>query len=504
MGRAEKHILLRGQGFCFFAGLLLLGNTLVPGPLFCAEDRVLYKGVIQTFQLNLRQGPSRRAPVLVVMEKGDQVDVVEVQGGDGGWLTVLFREYRGFIRNRPRYIRLTPVSGPRVEEMSLSRQDTGKMEEEETESGKMYPESVSDEETGRIQEEKQKVVSKIATEEEKVDSFSLEEMEIIEGLDQIDRALNRARVNADALSAEIRDLAGQMTQTAASIQRLTGQLAQNREYAGQRLHAVYRLGMIGRIDMTGMSGSLFEFFVNQNAMKRIVRSDIALLEHQTRDLAALEAARKEMDRQAASKAEKEQDLRVQIRIQEKETEKKQDILREIQRKKQLSLAALASLKESARALDEKMAGFLSSRMPRMTNALFPDQKGRLVIPAKGEIISRFGPSKTGDYKAFTFQKGIDIRVDRGEPVRSVFKGEVMFAEWLKGYGNLLIINHGDSYYTLYAHVEELFKKKGERVDTGEVIATAGDTGSIKGLCLHFEIRHHGKPVDPMEWLRKGA
>ena len=80
----------------------------------------------------------------------------------------------------------------------------------------------------------------------------------------------------------------------------------------------------------------------------------------------------------------------------------------------------------------------------------------------------------------------------------------MFAQWLKGYGNLMIINHGNNYYTLYAHVEEMYKKKGEQVDIGEIIGTAGDTGSIKGPCLHFEVRHHGKPVDPLKWLKKGA
>ena len=82
--------------------------------------------------------------------------------------------------------------------------------------------------------------------------------------------------------------------------------------------------------------------------------------------------------------------------------------------------------------------------------------------------------------------------------------ESAFAEWLKGYGNLMIINHGENYYSLYAHVEEVFKKTGEKVQTGEVIATAGDTGSIKGLCLHFELRHHGKPINPLKWLKKGA
>ena len=68
----------------------------------------------------------------------------------------------------------------------------------------------------------------------------------------------------------------------------------------------------------------------------------------------------------------------------------------------------------------------------------------------------------------------------------------------------MIINHGDNYYTLYAHIEELFKQQGDAVETGEVIATAGDSGSIKGISLHFEVRHHGKPVNPMQWLKKGA
>jgi septal ring factor EnvC (AmiA/AmiB activator) len=79
---------------------------------------------------------------------------------------------------------------------------------------------------------------------------------------------------------------------------------------------------------------------------------------------------------------------------------------------------------------------------------------------------------------------------------------VLFADWLKGYGNLIIINHGNQYYSLYGHTEELFKQKGDPVEEREVIATVGETSSLNGPCLHFEIRHKGQPVDPMKWLRK--
>jgi len=250
--------------------------------------------------------------------------------------------------------------------------------------------------------------------------------------------------------------------------------------------------------------SVFDFFLKQNSMKRIIQSDMQVLENQTLDLEKLNQLQGRLVKQMAVKTELEADLNLQIRIKEKETLKKESILNEIRQKKKLSQAAIESLKAFAMNLDEKMKTFGREGASSLKKSSFSYQKGRLRVPVKGKIVSKFGPLRTGDYKAFTFQSGIDIKVERGEPVRSVFEGEVMFAQWLKGYGNLLIIDHGDNYYTLYAHVQEVFKKMGEKVDTGEVIATAGDTGSIKGLCLHFEVRHHGKPVNPMKWFRKGA
>ncbi len=240
-------------------------------------------------------------------------------------------------------------------------------------------------------------------------------------------------------------------------------------------------------------------------MKQIIQADFDFLDKQKLDLKKFEEVEQLLQKQIHSKASLEDQLKLQIRINKNETQKKQLVLKEIRQKKRLSLAAVESLKQAARKLDIKFIQMQKKdEKPFLKKFSFSNYKGQLHIPVKGKIISKYGPSTEGNYKAFTFQKGIDIKVERGEPVKSVFKGNVMFAQWLKGYGNLLIINHGDNYYTLYAHVEEIFKQKGESVETGEVIATAGDTGSIKGMCLHFEVRHHGKPLNPMKWLKKGA
>ena len=126
------------------------------------------------------------------------------------------------------------------------------------------------------------------------------------------------------------------------------------------------------------------------------------------------------------------------------------------------------------------------------------------MPVSGKILTEFGKYKDEDLKIVNFRSGIDIQADRGEPVRAVFRGEVLFAQWFKGYGNMLIIDHGEKYYTVYAHAQELFKKQGDFVETNEVVATVGNTASLSNVTsLYFELRHQGKPVDPLAWLNTG-
>ncbi len=346
--------------------------------------------------------------------------------------------------------------------------------------------------------------TRIQTQEKMVETFSQKEVEIIERLNEIDYALNKARIKVLALPKEIMRLEGRIESLDRDRKRLSKEIALNREYAGKRLRAFYKMNMIGRLDVAGLPPSVFDFFLQQNSLKRIITFDFHILEKQKFDLEKFEILEQALQKEIQAKAKLETKFNNQIGIHKKETLKKKWILKEIRQKKKLSLAVVESLKHAALQLDKQISSLQKGGASGLNDFSFSSYQGRLLVPVKGKIISKYGPSRTGDYKSFTFQKGIDIKVKRGEPVKSVFKGEVMFAQWLKGYGNLLIINHGDNYYTLYAHVEEIFKQKGESVETGEVIATAGDTGSIKGTCLHFEVRHHGKPVNPMKWLRKGA
>jgi len=125
------------------------------------------------------------------------------------------------------------------------------------------------------------------------------------------------------------------------------------------------------------------------------------------------------------------------------------------------------------------------------------------MPTEGKIAAFFGPYRNPEFNVMNFRSGIIIRSPRGAAIRAVYDGDVLYSAWFKDYGNMVIIDHGDHYYTVYAHLEDVHKAKGDRVETGDVIGTVGDSGSVTGPGLHFEVRHHGKPIDPIKWLKKG-
>ncbi len=124
-------------------------------------------------------------------------------------------------------------------------------------------------------------------------------------------------------------------------------------------------------------------------------------------------------------------------------------------------------------------------------------KGSLRLPVRGQITNRFGKPRPGGGPIW---KGLFIRSPAGEAVHAVAGGRVVFADWLRGFGNLLIIDHGNAYLTIYGNNESLLRQVGEVVRTGELIATTGNSGGSQNSGIYFEARHEGKPFDPLRWV----
>jgi septal ring factor EnvC (AmiA/AmiB activator) len=168
--------------------------------------------------------------------------------------------------------------------------------------------------------------------------------------------------------------------------------------------------------------------------------------------------------------------------------------RELQRLKEQQGGLEKLVRELRRALERV------DKFPTDSKDAFARLRGKLAWPVAGRLLASFGQTRAGGVK----WDGVLVSGSQGAPVRAVYHGRVVYADWLSGLGLLTIVDHGDGYLSLYGHNERLYKDVGERVTAGDTIATVGDSGGRQTPALYFEIRKAGRPVDPRPWFRSAA
>jgi septal ring factor EnvC (AmiA/AmiB activator) len=159
--------------------------------------------------------------------------------------------------------------------------------------------------------------------------------------------------------------------------------------------------------------------------------------------------------------------------------------------------AAEELRRAAERLSEILASVPSDRRASAGEGL---AQGRVPAPVDGSVRLGFGRQLDREYGTETLLNGVEIEAEPGSPVRAVADGRAMFAGWFKGYGRLVILDHGRGHATVSAYLEELDVEAGDLVSAGQVIGSVGETGPMGGPGLYFEIRVGGKPVDPQDWL----
>ncbi len=365
-----------------------------------------------------------------------------------------------------------------------------------------------DRQAQRLKEKSKAIDREIEKHKADVKAFTREEAKIVDSLNDIDVSMNNLKKRIAGFKKELDTIGKKITVNTLRSQELQKTIRSNETYMSRRLVALYKLNWFGRIHVLASAESMYDLFQRKTGIERILQSDETIRKTLLSDKTSLEALLQDLKAQKKEKAAVEKKYAGQLKLLSKDKERRSVLLKEIRSKKTLELAAIDSLQKAARALDDKfkalsVAAPQSPPSKKTSEKPFAELKGLLNMPVKGKVVSQFGYFKNTKFNVENFNSGIDIKADRGEPIHAVGAGKVLFSSWFKGYGNMIIIDHGNSYYTVYAHAEEIFKSKGDAVETQEVIATVGDTGSMKGPGLYFEVRHHGKPLDPMIWVNKG-
>jgi septal ring factor EnvC (AmiA/AmiB activator) len=143
-----------------------------------------------------------------------------------------------------------------------------------------------------------------------------------------------------------------------------------------------------------------------------------------------------------------------------------------------------------------------SPTPPSTGSGLDALRGRLEWPVRGTIVAPFGKFKHPEFAVEVVRKGVDIEAPLGEGIQAVEKGRIVYADRFSGYGRMVIVDHGERYYTIYGHLAEILKKTGDEVRRGEVLGRVGDSDSMEGAKLYFELRKDGRSLDPTPWFRK--
>lgn len=459
-------------------------TVMSPPPLM--GSAAVVTGIITASKLNMRSAPDPAAPILMVLNRGTKIKILRQENE---WLHILHNDTVGYVRNRKLYVEILTAGQEKIKNDEKSFQPAVEKKEQ-------------------FQSQSQEIQQQLSEHRQEVITFTKKEVALVESLNDIDLSIDSARKQVAALRSEISILDGKIKENAATSKDLIIKINRIEAYAAKRLVALYKLNWLGRFNVLASAESMYDLFQRKSALEKILSYDDNIRQELSSSKARLEHLQAQLRDEKNTKRSLEDIIQKQIDMMSQKRSERTVLLDEIRNKKSMELAAIEAIKQSALALDQKVQSLSTTekRPPREEKVppkSFSELKGLLKIPVKGTIVTSFGSFLNTKLNVLNFRSGIDIKTDRGEPIRAVSAGRIIYASWFRGYGNMIIIDHGNSYYTVYAHVEEFFKTNGDVVESDEVIATAGDTGSMIGSGLYFEVRHHGKPQDPMDWIKRG-
>lgn len=341
-----------------------------------------------------------------------------------------------------------------------------------------------------------------------------QEVKELGNLKRTETALRKTRQRINLLKRRRENLDTQLEITRINVERSLQSLGTQRSLLARRLRNIYKFGPAREIEYLLSTQSFaqllsrWDFFLMIAEQDRQMLEDVRERKVQVETLERrLEGHLTQIDRTARQTSSENQRL-AQQRSQ------RQTAVRDIQTQRAAYEAAAEELEKTARSVrnlittlerkrrEEADRARAQGREPQPYTGDFARGQGALDWPVRGELVGRFGPEKHPRFGTTVLNNGIDIATGIGSPVHAVAKGRVDYASDDYGtYGQMLILNHGDGYYTLYGHLSEIRVAVGQEVTPSQVIGLSGDTGSLKGAILHFEVRKGAAAVNPEDWLQ---
>jgi len=351
------------------------------------------------------------------------------------------------------------------------------------------------------------VRKKIENERQGLSQVQKQEGSILQSLGKVDRDLEKKGRALKEASVKLDFIVAEMGKEEAEAERIHSSISQRQERLMQRAVALYRWYRSGSPFMI-LNGdvTLGGLLQRKRYLQTTVSFDHDLIE-QLREEGQIQNALRTKLSQRKEELDNQRQILAEATVSvRKEAEKKREMLASLKQEKETRVRALKELEQAALRLQKMMDDLAKQGTAKQPE--FPPGtgmgalRGKLNWPVQGELKGEFGKARHREFAAEVFRNGIDIEAPAGDEIKAVEKGRVVFADRLAGYGKMVIVDHGERYYTIYAHLSEILKKNGDSVKRGETLGLVGDSDSFSGAGLYFEMRKDGRSIDPVPWFRK--
>ena len=363
----------------------------------------------------------------------------------------------------------------------------------------------------KIKKERQsleKLKGEIKEKKRKTEEAQRKEASVLQQIEEADHRIKLRREDLAAVNAKLREKDREIADTNASLQRLRERIAQREDSIRSRLRVMYKEGPNGQLKLLLASSGYNDLLARSASLRWISRREYQLLGGHRVDHSRLETTEAHLLQVRGELQGYQREITTTLAALREERTKKDGLLSRLRSEKAFYERSVGELEKSALRIEGLLRGFEERRRAAASVRAQPAGdglarfKGRLNWPSDGDVVALFGRQKHPKFNTYVQRKGIEIRAAQGSVIRSVAEGVVAFADWMRGYGLLMIVDHGEGFFSLYAHASKLLVNVGATVRANQPIGEIGDTGLTGENTLYFELRQRGAALDPLAWLAR--
>jgi septal ring factor EnvC (AmiA/AmiB activator) len=347
------------------------------------------------------------------------------------------------------------------------------------------------------------VQRRLKTKKLKVKEALKKEQSILTKIENIDKSIQQKEKELKKFDRQISDTQTKILSTSKEIGVLTAKLNKRKKYLKNRLQELYKQQYGGYALLLFTARDYHDLIRKSKFISLVAHHDSRVINTDGDEIKEVNFKKRNLEILYQTLETSKSSAKVRKKALQTNRIRKNKLLTTVRSKRSSYERTVKELEESSQKLQEMIKKLEKEKVPKsVTGKGFRRLKGHLPWPVSGKVVVPYGKYKDPKFNITVIKNGIEIKAARREMPKAITGGRVVYADWFKGYGLLLIINHGSGYHSLYGNLSEIFHEPGDIINKGTAVGKIGKSSLLNIPTLYFEIRHKGKPVNPMRWLKR--